>query len=135
MPPRRSNRLKKKQPKKLTPPKKQPKKKLKFNERKEYQIHRKIMLPHTINKRSVFMTQFKGQRYELDEIKEFVRKLKGAFQNSGQVKNIQIGFGFDSGKHYSNRWTDIENDLDIRDFRGLYSDDDSTITSFTIFIS
>ena len=135
MPPRRSNRLKKKQPKKLTPPKKQPKKKLKFNERKEYQIHRKIMLPHTINKRSVFMTQFKGQRYELDEIKEFVTKLKGAFQNSGQVKNIQIGFGFDSGKHYSNRWTDIENDLDIRDFRGLYSDDDSTITSFTIFIS
>ena len=135
MPPRRSNRLKKKQPKKLTPPKKQPKEKLKFNERKEYQIHRKIMLPHTINKGSVFMTQIKGQRYELDEIKEFVTKLKGAFQNSGQVKNIQIGFGFDSGKHYSNRWTDIENDLDIRDFRGLYSDDDSTITSFTIFIS
>ena len=95
----------------MTPPKEQQKKKLKCNERKEYQIHRKLLLPHTINKRSVFMTQFKGQRYELDEIKEFVTKLKGAFQSSGQVKNIQIGFG----KHYSNRWTDIENDdLDIR---------------------
>lgn len=107
----------------------------KFHERKEFQPVRKILLPHTINKRQVFLTQFKHTKYEFNDIKQFASKLKDELKKSGQVHSMQVSFGFNSGKHYSGKWSLIDEDLDIRDFRNLYNDDDAVITSFSIFIS
>ena len=122
-------------PRKKTAKKTVAKKKLKFHERKEFQPVRKILLPHTINKRQVFLTQFKHNKYEFNEINEFASKLKDELKKSGQIHSMQVSFGFDSGKHYSGKWSMIDDELDIRDFRNLYDDDDAVITSFSIFIS
>ena len=105
-----------------------------FNKRKEYVPVNKMMLPHSINGRHVFLTQFKGTDYDLNEVRDFVGKLKTEFEKSGEVHNLQIGFGFDSGKHYTNKWSNIGDDLVIQDFRGMYQDV-GKISSFNIIIS
>ena len=52
----------------------------------------------------------------------------------GEVKTIQIGFELSNNQHYSGRMTNIDEDLDIQDYRNLY-DGAYTLSGFSIYLS
>ena len=50
------------------------------------------------------------------------------------VKTIQVGFELSNNQHYSGRMTNIDDDIDVQDFRNLY-DGDYALLGFSIYLS
>ena len=94
----------------------------------------KMQLKHKINGRSVFVAKFKPLKtYNYDEVVDFVKGMRKNLAGS-DVKTIQIGFELSNNQHYSGRMTNIDDDIDVQDFRNLY-DGDYALLGFSIYLS
>ena len=94
----------------------------------------KLQLKHKINGRSVFVAKFKPLKtFNFNEVVEFAKGMRKNLAG-GDVKTIQIGFELSNNQHYSGRMTNIDEDLDIRDYRNLY-DGAYELTGFSIYLS
>ena len=94
----------------------------------------KLQLKHKINGRSVFVAKFKPLKtFNFNEVVEFAKGMRKNLAG-GEVKTIQIGFELSNNQHYSGRMTNIDEDLDISDYRNLY-DGAYTLNGFSIYLS
>ena len=94
----------------------------------------KLQLKHKINGRSVFVAKFKPLKtFNFNEVVEFAKGMRKNLAG-GDVKTIQIGFELSNNQHYSGRMTNIDEDLDISDYRNLY-DGAYELTGFSIYLS
>ena len=94
----------------------------------------KLQLKHKINGRSVFVAKFKPLKtFNFNEVVEFAKGMRKNLAG-GEVKTIQIGFELSNNQHYSGRMTNIDEDLDIQDYRNLY-DGAYTLSGFSIYLS
>lgn len=102
--------------------------------RNEWKPVSKMQLKHKINGRDVFVAKFKSRKtYDFDEVVKFVKKMRKNLKG-GISKTIQIGFELSNNQFYSSKMTDINDKLDIDDYRNLY-DNDYNLLGFSIFIS
>ena len=99
-----------------------------------WQPTQKLQLKHKINGRSVFVAKFKPLKtFNFNEVVEFAKGMRKNLAG-GDVKTIQIGFELSNNQHYSGRMTNIDEDLDIQDYRNLY-DGAYTLSGFSIYLS
>ena len=99
-----------------------------------WQPTQKLQLKHKINGRSVFVAKFKPLKtFNFNEVVEFAKGMRKNLAG-GEVKTIQIGFELSNNQHYSGRMTNIDEDLDISDYRNLY-DGAYELTGFSIYLS
>ena len=99
-----------------------------------WQPTQKLQLKHKINGRSVFVAKFKPLKtFNFNEVVEFAKGMRKNLAG-GEVKTIQIGFELSNNQHYSGRMTNIDEDLDIQDYRNLY-DGAYTLSGFSIYLS
>ena len=102
--------------------------------RNEWKPVSKMQLKHKINNRNVFVAKFKSRKtYDFDEVVKFVKKMRKNLKG-GISKAIQIGFELSNNQFYSSKMTDINDKLEIGDFRNLYVGHHNLI-GFSIFLS
>jgi len=93
-----------------------------------------MQLKHKINGRSVFVAKFKPLKtFNYNEVVDFVKGMRKNLAG-GEVKTIQIGFELSNNQFYSGKMTNIDEDLDVSDYRNLY-DGDYELTGFSIYLS
>ena len=91
----------------------------------------KLQLKHKINGRSVFVAKFKPLKtFNFNEVVEFAKGMRKNLAG-GEVKTV---FELSNNQHYSGRMTNIDEDLDISDYRNLY-DGAYELTGFSIYLS
>ena len=102
--------------------------------RDEWTPTNKMQLKHKIQGRSVFVAKFKPLKtFEFDEVVNFVKGMRKNLMG-GDVKTIQIGFELSNNQFYSGKMTNINDDLDVNDYRNLY-DGDYQLLGFSIYLS
>lgn len=102
--------------------------------RDEWKPQSKMQLKHKINGRDVFVAKFKAvKKYDFDEVVKFVKKMRKNLKGK-TTKTIQIGFELSNNQYYSSKMTDINDKLDIDDYRNLY-DNNFNLLGFSIFLS
>ena len=102
--------------------------------RDEWTPTNKMQLKHKIQGRSVFVAKFKPLKtFEFDEVVNFVKGMRKNLMG-GDVKTIQIGFELSNNQFYSGKMTNIDDDLDVNDYRNLY-DGEYQLLGFSIYLS
>ena len=102
--------------------------------RDEWTPTNKMQLKHKIQGRSVFVAKFKPLKtFEFDEVINFVKGMRKNLMG-GDVKTIQVGFELSNNQFYSGKMTNIDDDLDVNDYRNLY-DGDYQLLGFSIYLS
>ena len=103
--------------------------------RDEWKPIKKMQMPHKIGGRQVLMAVFKPDKtFEFDGVKEFADKMRRQLIPDGVVQTMQISIELSKGRHYSSKMTNIDEVIDIQDYRDLY-DDPGDIVGFTILLS
>lgn len=103
--------------------------------RDQWKPIKKMQMPHKIGGRQVLMAVFKPDKtFEFDGIKNFADKMRRQLIPDGVVQTMQISLELSKGRHYSSKMTNIDEEIDIQDYRDLY-DDPGNIVGFTILLS
>ena len=102
--------------------------------RDEWKPTNKLQLKHKIQGRNVFVAKFKPiKKYSYDDVVKFVKGMRKNLMG-GEIKTIQIGFELSNKQFYSGRMTNIDDEIDMQDYRNLY-DGDYELLGFSIYLT
>jgi hypothetical protein len=115
--------------------KKETKKEREIKERDEWKPIQKMTMPHKIGGSNVLMAKFKPNKiFGFDEVVSFAKKMRTQLMPDGVVQTMQISIELSKGKHYSSKMKNIDEEIDIQDYRDMY-DDQGGILGFSILLT